>query len=191
MKDSILNFTEFRACWLWCRYIPQSHRLSPVDYLLYDAYSRHWDTLQHEKALASQMGTVRTHSTFRIYLAADSKLVFVCFNTHPRQRAWAEKGVQEVWWRLSQSGKSVFSLLTWLLLSLLYTLRQPVSSASMAKRLLHSISGDEEGEATWGIRGCRVSRRGGKGDLMGYLIGPGNFKLAARLPIQSTGLKMK
>ncbi len=32
---------------------------------------------------------------------------------------------------------------------------------------------------TTGIRGCRVSRRGDKGDLMGYLIDPGYFKLAA------------
>jgi hypothetical protein len=49
----------------------------------------------------------------------------------------------------------------------------------LAKRLLHRISGYGEGGTTRGIRGSRVCRRGDKGDLMGYLIGPGDFKLAA------------
>jgi hypothetical protein len=40
--------------------------MDSLDYLLYATMS------QHQKALASRMGTLETHSTFRIHLAADS-----------------------------------------------------------------------------------------------------------------------
>jgi hypothetical protein len=53
------------------------------------------------------------------------------------------------------------------------------SSALLAKRRLHHISGDGEGGTTGGIRGCRVGRWGDKGYLMGNLIGPDDFTLAA------------
>jgi hypothetical protein len=91
----------------------------------------------------------------------------------------------------SQSGKSGLNL---------HTLRQPVSTASLAKRQLHYTSSDGEGGTTRGIRGGRVGRRD-KGDLMGNLIGPGDFKLVADgacqtvdgveigLPISSPGVK--